>query len=195
MVTYEYGRIAKLAESLENAGVTQEIIDQVMEGGENILKTTAPVRKADWMSEAMQRMNRLLDKDTRHAVREACACCLGGQRLKLSQEIARKFTTLEERIQAANETKFVFGHSVTLESDGKILVRFGSEESPETHRCVCLPQAREPLPILYCYCCGGHIKHHLQIATGRSLDLTVRSSALSSGGKKTCSFLFAIKDY
>jgi hypothetical protein len=194
MIKYEYGRIGVLAQSLENAGVAQEIIAQIMAGGDTIKKTTSPEKKADWMREAMQRMNKLLDKDTRHAVREACACCLGGKRQKLSEEIARKYSSLEERIKAANDTKFVFGHSVTLEEDEKILVRFGPEDGPATYRCVCLPQAKEPLPITYCYCCGGHIKHHLQIATGRSLDLTVRSSALSSGGKKTCSFLFTLKD-
>lgn len=48
--------------------------------------------------------------------------------------------------------------------------------------------------ITYCYCCGGHIKHHLQIALGRSLVLKVRSSALSSGHKRPCSFLFTIKE-
>jgi hypothetical protein len=194
MDKYEYGRIGVLARSLENAGIAQEIIDQVMAGGEAIKKTTTPEKKADWMRDAMQRMNLLLDKDTRHAVREACACCLGGKREKLSKEIAKNYTSLAERIKAANETRFVFGHSVTLQEDGRILVRFAADDAPGPHRCVCLPQAKEPLPITYCYCCGGHIKHHLQNATGCSLDLTVRSSALSSGGKKTCSFLFTIKD-
>jgi hypothetical protein len=55
MTTYEYGRIAKLAESLENAGVADEIIDQIMEGGEMILKGTDPVKKADWMRDTTGR--------------------------------------------------------------------------------------------------------------------------------------------
>jgi hypothetical protein len=191
MSMYEYGRIAKLAESLENAGITPEIIDQVMEGGESIRKTTPPVKKADWMREAMRRMDRLLEKETRHAVREACACCLGGKRQKLTQEIAKKYATLEERIAAANLTKMVFGHSVTHQEDGKILVCFSPEGLAE-YRCVCLPQATEPLAITYCYCCGGHVKHHLQTALGRELELTVRSSSLSSRGKKPCTFLFTL---
>jgi hypothetical protein len=193
MTVYEYGRIAKLAESLEKAGIAQEIIDQVMEGGDTMLKGTNPAKKADWMRGAMLRMNKLLDRDTRHAVREACACCLGGKRQKLVQEIARKYDSLEDRIRAANEARLVFGHSVTLEEDGKILIRFSPDGLPE-YRCVCLAQAREPLPITYCYCCGGHVKHHLQIATGRSLKVTVRSSALSTGGKKPCTVLFDIVD-
>ncbi len=41
---------------------------------------------------------------------------------------------------------------------------------------------------------GGHVKHHLQIALGRKLVGTVRSSALSSAGKKPCAFVFAVQD-
>ena len=141
----------------------------------------------------MYRMDSLLDKDTRHAVREACACCLGGKRQDLVKAIAKKGGTLEERIQAANEARMVFGHSVSLQEDGRILVCF-SPEGLANYRCVCLPQAKEPLPITYCYCCGGHVKHHLQIATGRSLELTVKSSSLSSGGRRPCTFLFTVKE-
>ena len=133
-------------------------------------------------------MNKLL-----YAVREACACCLGGKRLKIVKGISREYETLEDRIKAANEAKFVFGHSVTMMEDGRILVCF-SPEGLTQYGCTCLPQAKEPLPITYCYCCCGHMKHHLQIALGRKLACTVRSSALSIGGRKPCIFIFHIKE-
>lgn len=193
MKKYEYGRIAKLAESLEKAGLAPEIIAEVMAGGEEIRASTKPEAKADWMREAMFRLNRLLDLETRRAVREGCACCLGGKRLKLSKAIAKEHASLEDRIKAANETPFVFGHSVALSADGTVLVRF-FPEGQEQYRCACLPQATRPLPVTYCYCCGGHVKHHLQIALGRQLACTVLSSALSSGGKKPCTFRFALGD-
>lgn len=193
MKKYEYGRIAKLAESLEKHGVSQEIIEQIMEGGEEIRKGSTGEERAAWMKEAMLRMGRLLDKETWQPVREDCACCLGGKRQELVKAIAKKGGTLEERVKAANEAKLVFGHSVTLQEDGQVLVRF-APEGLEHNRCVCLPKAEEPLPISYCYCCGGHVKHHLQTALGRKLALTVRSSALSSGGRKPCTFLFSVEN-
>jgi hypothetical protein len=82
---------------------------------------------------------------------------------------------------------------VTLQEDGQILVQFAPEGLPH-YGCVCLRKAKEPISITYCYCCGGHIKHHLQIALGCKLECQVRSSALSSGGKKPCSFLFRIME-
>jgi hypothetical protein len=193
MPEYEYGRIAKLAESLAEADIAQETIAEIMTDGETIRKSTPPEKKAAWMKEAMQRMDELLDAQTRQAVREGCACCLGGKRQELAKAIAKRHETLEERIKAANETKMVFGHSVALQEDGRVLVCF-SPEGLERYRCVCLPKAKEALPITYCYCCGGHVKHHLQTALGRELSVAVRSSALSSGGKLPCTFLLAMED-
>jgi len=82
MKKYEYGRIEKLSQSLEESDISQEIVEQIMEGGEDIRRGTKPEKKAEWFKGAMHRMNELLDRETRYAVREACACCLGGKRLK-----------------------------------------------------------------------------------------------------------------
>ncbi len=186
---YEYHRIGKLAEQMEVAKIDPQIIARIMEGGEEILRKTSPNEKADWMRGAMLRMNKLIDFSTRKAVREGCACCLGGKRLKTSQKIAAEQRSLEEKVEVINAAKYV-GH-VSLQGNGEVLVRF-YPEGQEHYRCVCLPQAEKPLPITYCYCCGGHVKHHLQIALGRELDCTTHSSALSSGGKLGCVFSFKI---
>ena len=193
MTAYEYGRIAKLDERLRAADLPEELIAEIMEGGERVRKTANPRVKADWLGEAMLRMDERLEPEVRHAVREACACCLGGKRLKMVKAIARRGGTLEERVRAANETPFVFGYSVTLEEDRRILVRFFPEDLAN-YRCVCLPKASQPISPTYCYCCGGHVKHHLQIALGRRLSVEVRSSALSSGGKQPCSFYLTLVD-
>lgn len=124
-------------------------------------------------------------------MREACACCLGGKRLQLSKAIARNHATLEERICAANETSYVFGHSVTQRDDGTIRVQF-FPDGLASYRCPCMPKATEPMSITYCYCCGGHAKHHLQIALGRRLEVEAIHTALSSGGKLPCTFAFTI---
>ena len=191
MKNYEYHRIGKLAEQLEAANITPAIIDRIMEGGEDILRKTSPEKKADWFRGAMVRMNKLLDMETRKAVREACACCLGGKRLEISRRIAKDNDSLEARIKAANQEPFVFGNSVFMTDDGEVIVRF-FPEGLEQYRCVCLTKSKEPISITYCYCCGGHVKHHLQTALGRNLDCTALSSALSSGGKKPCTFSFKI---
>jgi hypothetical protein len=194
MKNYEYHRIGELATQLGKAGIKQEIIDKIMEGGENILRKTSPAKKADWMREAMLRMNKLLDLKTRKTVREACACRLTGRPLKASQAIARENKSLEDRIKASNKAYSVFGGCVRMQENGEVLVRF-APEGLDHYRCACLRGAEKPLPVTYCFCCGGHVKYHLQISLGRELDYTIRSTALSSGGKLPCAFSLRIKEY
>ncbi len=192
MKKHEYNRIEVLARQLEKAEVDPGTIDRIMEGGENILRKTTPAKKADWMREAMLRMNKLLDLKTCKTVREACACRLTGQPLKASQAIARENNTLEDRIKAANKAISVYGGCVSMQENGEVLMRFGPE-GLDHYRCPCLPGADKPLPVTYCFCCGGHVKYHLQISLGRELDYTIRSTALSSGGKLPCIFSLRIK--
>jgi len=191
MVTkkYEYHRIERLAEQLKVANVAPAIINDIMDGGDKVLRKTPPAKKADWLRGAMLKMNNLLDVKTRKAVREGCACCLGGKRLKISQTVFKENNTLEERVKAVSASRVV--GNVTLQSNGEILALFDMQKEPP-YRCYCLGQAKEPLPITYCFCCGGHVKHHLQVALGKNLDCTTRSSALSSGGKFPCAFSFKI---
>jgi hypothetical protein len=193
VATYEDGRVRKLADRLDRAGVAQDLAQQIMLGGDGIVKTAKPEKKAAWLKLAMERMDDLLDQQTRRDVREACACCLGGKRLEVSRSIARQHDTLEARIQAANEARFVFGHSVTMTDDRKALVEFQPEGQP-SYRCVCLPKVEMPVSITYCYCCGGHARYHLQNALGRKLTCEVRSSALSSAGTQPCTFLFSFAE-
>ena len=193
MEKYEYHRIGELAAQLGKAGIRQEIIDKIVEGGENILRKTSPAKKADWMREAMHRMDKLLDLKTRKAVREACACRLTGPPLKASQKIARENKSLEDRIKAANKAIAVYGGCVRMQENGEVLMRFAPEGLVH-YRCACLRGADKPLPVTYCFCCGGHVKYHLQIQLGRELDYTILSTALSSGGKLPCAFSLRIKE-
>jgi hypothetical protein len=193
MKKYEYHRIGELAAQLTKAGIKQEIVDKIMEGGENILRKSSPAKKADWMREAMLRMNKLLDLKTHKTVREACACRLKGRPLKASQGIASKNKSLEDRIKAANKAIAVYGGCVRMQENGEVLMRFSSE-GLDHYRCPCLPGADKPLPVTYCFCCGGHVKYHLQIQLGRELDYAIQSTALSSGGKLPCTFSLRIKE-
>lgn len=49
MKNYEYHRIGHLAEQLEIAKIDQKIIDQIVEGGEDIRGKTSPEEKGDWL--------------------------------------------------------------------------------------------------------------------------------------------------
>ena len=141
---YFDGRIRRLAENLQRAKVPAEVIEAVMAGGDDMGAGVCPAVKIDWWRGVVARMDDLLDEPTRRVVRQGCACCLGGKRQERARAIARDHDTLEARIAAANESPFVFGHSVRRLDDGQIEVSF-FPTGLEHHRCPCLGQANEPL--------------------------------------------------
>ncbi len=187
MAPYENGYVKRLAEGLRKQGVAPETRERILEGADEIGRSASREERSAWFAGAMARMDAELDPPTRQATRERCACCLGGKRLTLSRAIARDHETLEERIAAANEARFVFGHSVGLAPDGTVLVQFQPDGWPE-YPCPCIARREEPISVTYCYCCAGHVKHHLQIALGRKVEMTVLSSAAASGGGAPCRF-------
>lgn len=191
MTTYGEGRIVRLAKSLKLAGIDPEVAGRIMEGGEAIPKKAENAVVAAWMRGAMERMDQFLEPETRHAVREGCACCLGGKRLKDAKAMASAYDTLEDRIRVIDETRMCYFQNVTLQEDGTIRLGF-FPDGWDHYSCPCLHGVDEPLSITYCYCCGGHVKHHMQVALGRTLAVEVVSSALSSGGRLPCVFALSI---
>jgi hypothetical protein len=190
-MNYEYHRIQALHDSLVQHDVPQDVIQAILQGGEEIRKNTKPKVKAEWLKQAMIRMDGLVPSDRRKCIREACACCLGGMRGKLSKAIFKANPDLDSRIEAANRTRMVFGHSVRKLSSDTFEVCF-FPEGMEHYRCPCLAHAEGAFPLTYCQCCGGHVKHHLQNALGDRLDCRVVHTVLTTAGKKPCTFELTI---
>ena len=199
---YPHYRISHLAVSLALNNIPKEVMDEILSGGEQFcIQKDKKERVADrdnselraWFRGAMQRMDALLDDDIRHKVREACACCTGGQRHEMARMIRKNNDTLEERVQALNEARHIVGRCAELLDDSRIRVVFGTAAAGGAS-CPCLRVSDDVMPVTYCYCCGGHIKHHVQTALGVKADCTVVSSLLSSGGQQPCVFEFTITE-
>jgi hypothetical protein len=183
-------RILKLAEKLEEAKIDQEITKQILEGGDAMGKSVKPEDVADWFRGAMLKMDNLIDKETRYAIREGCACLLAGQKEKSCLKIAQENKTLEDRVKAVSHLHYICG-DVFIDDNGDIKTR-GDTAGKYGNKCVCLIMAKEPVSITYCYCCGGHFKHHLQTALGVKLECTAITTPLSTGNKTPCTFRFKV---
>lgn len=183
------GKIRELAASLRRNGIPSEISQEILEGGKEV-NPRDKEEMTHWFQSAMSRMDWLLGDELCHAVREGCACCLTGKRHALARQIFRENDTLESRLEALGKTSYIVGHSACMEEDGNIWVRFSDQA--ENASCPCMKVEESPMPISYCYCCGGHIKHHLETALGVKTRCRTVSSLLSSGGKKPCIFAFTI---
>jgi len=189
---YPYGKIDRLREALEAEGISEFIIAIILQDGEKINNCTDAQAKAQWLKGAMQRLAEQVPGSRIQRIREACACCKGGLRNKLSKAIFKNNPDLPSRLAAANQTPFVFGHSVKQVYEGVFEVCFFSGNAKL--RCPCLPKAEGSFPVSYCMCCGGHVKHHLQNALGLSLEVKVKHSVLTSNGSQPCTFVLSLAD-
>jgi hypothetical protein len=186
---YEFGKIEDLDQSLIKHGIKNNIRKKIMENGNQIKKTSKNEARAEWFLNAINTMDELLDEETKKKVREDCACCLEGKRHKLCKEINKKYKTSEEKIKAINDTHFVFGHEIKMIGKNKYEVIFFDEKIPEK-RCSCLKVIMDKeMSKTYCYCCGGHVKYHLETILGKKLNVEFKASALTSMGKKSCHFI------
>jgi hypothetical protein len=191
MAKYNSGNIYRLDQSLVKNAIDANIRKKIMKSGEFIQGTSKPEALAEWCFKAMIKMDELLDESIKQRIREDCACCLGGKREKLCKSVNRDFTTPEERINAINETHYVFGHEIRITGKGKYEVIFYDEETIEK-KCSCYGRRLNVLnkkwSKTWCYCCGGHIKHHLETVLGKKVKVKLISSVLSSMGNKNCHF-------
>lgn len=183
---YPFGRIETLYRELLNHKIDQKTINQIMEGGEKVDRCTSLTKKAQWIKEAMDKMDNLIEKDLRYKIREKCACCTGGLRLKAMKKIAVSGASFEERIREIDKIQ-IFGHKTELKN-GKIHVTFGEPGS----KCVCTPKgSKETVSITWCYCCKGHVQKLLEVALEEKLTGKVISSSCSGG--ENCQFEFEVQ--
>jgi hypothetical protein len=98
---------------------------RIIEGYETLTDNASKERRAAFFLEVIERMDAQLDPETRHAIRDACACSKGGWRLKAMQGLAREHSgdTLEEKLAGLREITHM-GKPV-LNPDGTITAQIG----------------------------------------------------------------------
>jgi hypothetical protein len=185
--------IEKLMRMLEAQNVDSAVAAEIMRDYEGITDKDKRKRPA-FLVHAMQVLDERLDFRARCDVRDACACSTGGWREKAVKQVAREYKgrSLEERLEALGQVKYM--GSPVLNADGTITGGVGTEGG---FPCPCPLfhgwKYEEPVSPTYCLCCGGHFRHHYQIALGVKLRTkAVLSSILASQQKEPCRFVYEI---
>jgi hypothetical protein len=84
----------------------------------------------------------------------------------------------------------IMGHHCEMLDENSFVVHFFPTLS--YYRCPCLRfeegKQEVSMPESYCYCCGGHLKHHIGNALGCKVSATLLANALTSFGKEGCRF-------
>ena len=171
-----------------------EAFDYIMKGSNDVNYESCKQRE-EWLAGAMRRMDETLPPDSVKKIREDSACCLGGERERLTKQIHDSYGTVEERFEALSRTRYIIGD--TAKKVGEATYRICFWEQPQGPKgCSCLKYVpREtPMPKSWCLCCGGHIKTHFENALGVKAECTCVSSQLSSCGKEPCVFELRITE-
>ena len=147
----------------------------------------------------INQMDTLLSPAQRLAVMEEQGCCKTGKGDVAHRTFGREHAdkTIAEKVKLLNEANDMPHRApCRLNDDDTLSVYWGF--GPEgQYGCVCgmIRKLSKPINVssTFCGCCGGHIRHNYQNSLGVKLRLKkVVSSAVSTGGKKHCEFLFEI---
>ena len=181
--------LKQIPETMRRQGISEEIID----------KFDFPIKSgAETVMELVRRMDELLTEEQRLAIMQEQGCCKQGigpkAHLAFGKDNADK--TLAEKVRLLNETQMPHRAPCRLNDDRTLSVYWGVEHLKK-RSCPCgfvnkLPESSE-VPLTFCGCCGGHIRHNYQKSLGVKLKLIkIVSSSSSSGGKERCEFLYEV---
>jgi hypothetical protein len=181
--------------ALNDLQVDPSVQGGLFKGYETISDKDPKPKRAAFFRQAIQIVDETLAPETRHAIRDACACSKSGWRLEAAKKIAKEYAgkPLEEKLAALRGVTHM--GSPSLQADGTILAGIGERGGFE---CPCPvfqgSDQTEPVSLTYCYCCAGHFRFHYQVALGVKLRTkTVLSSALNSVHTEPCRFEYEVK--
>ena len=180
------GKVKRLALSMTRHGYSLNEALAFIASARGIADQQKP-QIAAWFAENLPKLSGDPQYQT---ICEGCACCLGGQRDAAAKAIYREEPTVAARLGRLLRASVIMGHYCELLDERTFDVHFFPELP--YYRCPCLgfEEGRQEvtMPESYCYCCGGHLKHHIGTAVGCEVDVTLLASALTSFGKEGCRF-------
>ena len=146
----------------------------------------------------ISQMDALLTEDERLSIMEQQGCCTTGKPAAAHLAFGRRHAgkTVAEKIALLDELDTTHNPPCRLNDDGTLSV-FWELGNDGDYQCVCgyIRKLSDPIAVspTFCGCCGGHARKNLQRSLGVNLKLKkIVSSAVSSGGKERCAFLFEI---
>jgi len=190
----KHGMLIALEKNVEFlAGET--IGKKVMEGSEEITEKTDKRKIAEWVKDAMGKLDALVDEKTRVQIMENCGynCAEVNRRVIERAKVRRKkFKSIDEFLEAEERKPMV---GTRLAREGKILYQFYTPRAfTRPMRCYCallrgLPD-NEKVSATYCHCSKGFVKKFWENILERPVKVELMQSAVN--GDSECKFAIYI---
>ena len=186
----KYGALIAMEKCIEQlAGKT--VATKVMEGSEQITEKIDKGKTADWVKNAMQRLDALVDEKTRMQIMQNCGYnCAEKNSKVIERAVARrkKFASINEFLDAEQQ-KPMKGTRLTREGD--ILYQFYTPQAfTRPMRCYCgllrgLP-SDESVSKTYCHCSRGFVERYWESVLGKPVKVDLLQSVVC--GDRECKF-------
>jgi hypothetical protein len=190
-------KIESMLDTMREQGIPEETISQLPMPR---IKKATPEEIVTFI----ESMDKILSKEQGLAVMNEQGCNKTNRWSAMFRKWGEthKDKTLAERISLFPELKSAKpGYTVDdihLNKDGTITFIMGLNSKKGDWSCPCHPIKKlKPynFPLIYCGCCGAHVKYTHEFALGVKLRLKeVVSSKANSDGEKPCEFIFEIID-
>ena len=187
----KHGMLAVLERNIEVlAG--KSIAKKVMEGSEKITEKTDKRKTAEWVKQAVEKLDALINEDAKIRIMENCgANCAKVNKKVIQKAKARrsKFRSMDEFL-AAEQKKPMSG--TRLIREGNTLNQFYTPRAfTRPMRCYCslfrmLPE-NETVSLTYCHCSKGFVKKFWEGVLGKPVQVDLVQSAIS--GASECKFV------
>jgi len=187
----KHGMLAVLERNIEVlAG--KPIAKKVMEGSEKITEKTDKRKTAEWVKQAVEKLDALVNDDAKIRIMENCgANCAKVNKKVIQKAKARrgKFRSIDEFL-AAEQKKPMSG--TRLVREGNTLYQFYTPRAfTRPMRCYCslfrmLPE-NETVSLTYCHCSKGFVKKFWEGVLGKPVQVDLVQSAIS--GASECKFV------
>jgi hypothetical protein len=173
MKEYPHMYVQHLSERLDEA-VGPELRRQILAGAEALTSKTSKPARARILKTVMERMEQLMDRETAIRVRASCAC-KPPSFLKKAKEIYAASPDIPTFLSEMEKQR-TLGWPLRLEGD-RIVGEFGYRA------CVCakVNGSKEPLPMLWCECCKGHVIWMYENVFGRPVKVEMSESVITGG--------------
>ena len=169
----------------------KEARDKVMEGSERITPNTSKKKVAEWVREAINKLDTLTDKKVSSKIMENCGynCSTVNKRIIEKAKARRnKYKNIEEFLEAELLNPMP---GTRLERKGNILNQFYTPRSYSTPmRCYCSLLRGFPddqrVSLTYCNCSKGFVKKFWEGVLERAVEVELIKSSVS--GAQECEF-------
>jgi hypothetical protein len=186
----KYGALVAMEHCVEQiAGKT--ITAKVMEGSEQITEKTDKRKTAEWVKNAMEKLDALVDEKTRVQIMQNCGYnCAKKNNKVIGRAVARrrKYASTDEFLKAEQQKPM---RGTRLAREGNVLHQFYTPQAfTRPMRCYCsllrgLPN-EETISKTYCNCARGFVEKFWENVLGRPVKVDLLQSVAS--GDKECKF-------